>query len=84
MRTTIDLPDELVKAAKIKAIEEGISLKQLFIRSLERELSNTSAGTFAGKDNPAGRPWEQLRGKGTTTGLKAATSGFEDPNEDRS
>lgn len=38
MRTTIDLPDELLKRAKIKAVQEGITLKQLFIQCIEREL----------------------------------------------
>ena len=38
MRTTIDLPDELMKKAKIRAIEEGISLKAFFTRCLENEL----------------------------------------------
>lgn len=38
MRTTIELEDEILKKAKIRAVEEGISLKQLFTRALEREL----------------------------------------------
>ena len=41
MRTTIELPDELLKKAKIKAVEEGISLKQLFTRALENELDGS-------------------------------------------
>lgn len=39
MRTTIDLPDKLMKKVKIVAIEEGITLKELFTRTLEKELS---------------------------------------------
>lgn len=35
MRTTVDLPDDLMKRAKIRAVEEGISLKDLFIRALK-------------------------------------------------
>jgi len=38
MRTTVDISDELLKKAKVKAIEEGITLKELFTRSLEKEL----------------------------------------------
>lgn len=38
MRTTIELEDEILKKAKIRAVEEGISLKQLFTRALDREL----------------------------------------------
>ncbi len=38
MKTTIDLPDELLIAAKKKAAEEKTSLRSLFMRSLQREL----------------------------------------------
>ena len=43
MRTTIDLPDKLLKQAKIKAVTEGITLKQLFVRCLERELEGAQS-----------------------------------------
>ena len=39
MRTTIDLPDALGKRMKIRAAQEGQSLKTLIARALERELS---------------------------------------------
>jgi hypothetical protein len=70
MRTTLDLPDNLLKQAKIKAAEEGISLKELFTRSLVKELSEhqTQQGT---------PPWESLRGKGSASGLSPKTSPFE-------
>ena len=38
MRTTIDLSDDLMKKAKIHAVNEGITLKQLFTRLLEKEV----------------------------------------------
>ena len=38
MRTTIDISDDLMKKVKIHAIKEGITLKQLFTRLLEKEL----------------------------------------------
>ncbi len=38
MRTTIELPDELLKRAKVAAIERSTTLKELVIKSLEREL----------------------------------------------
>jgi len=38
MRTTIELPDELYIAAKIRAVEANVSLKDLVTRSLQREL----------------------------------------------
>ncbi|MBI3375033.1 MAG: hypothetical protein HY017_25205 [Betaproteobacteria bacterium] len=42
MRTTLDLPDQLVKRAKIKAIERGTSLRELVGAALERELDRPS------------------------------------------
>lgn len=39
MRTTLDLPDELLRKAKIAAIERGCTLRALFARALERELA---------------------------------------------
>ncbi len=42
MRTTLDLPDELLKQAKIKAVERGTSLRHLVGAALERELNRPS------------------------------------------
>ena len=39
MRTTIDIDDDLLKRAKIEAIERGTSLRDLVCSGLERELS---------------------------------------------
>lgn len=68
MRTTINIPDHLLKKAKLKAVEEGISLKELFTRSLEKELSEV---------NTTGAPWKKLHGKGSSDTLKPSDSGFE-------
>lgn len=38
MRTTIDISDDLMKKAKIHAVQEGITLKQLFTRLLEKKV----------------------------------------------
>ena len=38
MRTTLDLPDELLKRAKIEAVERGISLKELVGSALAKDL----------------------------------------------
>lgn len=38
MKTTIDIPDSLYKRAKIRAIERGLTLKDIVLTSLEREL----------------------------------------------
>jgi len=69
MRTTIDLPDKLMKKAKKLAIEEGITLKELFTRTLEKELSGGVSAKAA--------PWKQLHGKGSAQALQPEDSGFE-------
>lgn len=69
MRTTIDIPDSLMKKAKKKAIEEGITLKQLFTRTLEKELSGSSSQTAM--------PWKKLHGTGSAESLTPEDSGFE-------
>ncbi|MCZ6672571.1 MAG: hypothetical protein O7C75_06490 [Verrucomicrobia bacterium] len=43
MRTTIDIPEELFKKAKIKAAEQGVSLRELVIRGLQKTLSDVHA-----------------------------------------
>jgi len=70
MRTSIDLPDQLMKKAKLEAIERGVSFKDLVIQALEQELGQE------GKSNTS--YWKNLRGKGSAAHLKAETSGFDD------
>jgi hypothetical protein len=43
MRTTIDMPDALVRAAKARAADRGESLKDLMNRALAHELGLPSA-----------------------------------------
>lgn len=43
MRTTLDLPDALVKRAKIEAVERGMTLRELVSVALARELTAPSA-----------------------------------------
>lgn len=38
MRTTLDLPNELLKRAKITAVERGTTLRDLVRHALEQEL----------------------------------------------
>ena len=38
MKTTLDIPDDLYKKARIMAIEHGIRLRELMIEALSREL----------------------------------------------
>ncbi len=44
MRTTIDLPDSLMRAAKAKAATAGESLKVLFERAIAREVGRPAQG----------------------------------------
>lgn len=71
MKTTIDLPDDLMKKAKIKAIERGVSLKELFTEMLENELNESSI-----QNMPA--PWKALKGKGSASGLQPTDTPFDD------
>lgn len=41
MKTTIELPDDLLVAAKKRAAEERSSLKEIFERGLRRELTRS-------------------------------------------
>ncbi len=38
MRTTVDMPDELMQAAKVRAAERGETLKDLVTRAVAHEL----------------------------------------------
>lgn len=42
MRTTLDLPDALLRSAKIEAVRRGTSLRELVARAVERELTDPS------------------------------------------
>jgi hypothetical protein len=43
MKTTIDIPEPLYKKAKIRAVEQGQTLKQIVLIALERELEAPKA-----------------------------------------
>lgn len=38
VRTTIDIPDETYRALKIQAAHEGVAVRQIVLRGIEREL----------------------------------------------
>lgn len=42
MRTTLDLPDDLMRKAKIAAATRGLKLKEFFTLLLEREVGSQS------------------------------------------
>jgi hypothetical protein len=49
MRTTLDLPPDLMRAAKVRAAQRGESLKDLFTRAIAHEVSNPARGRPAGR-----------------------------------
>jgi hypothetical protein len=49
MRTTIELPSDLMHAAKVRAAQRGESLKDLFTRAIAHEVRSP------GRDRPTGR-----------------------------
>jgi hypothetical protein len=49
MRTTIDLPSELMHAAKVRAAQRGESLKDLFARAIEHEVRTPARGRPRGR-----------------------------------
>ena len=48
MRTTIDLPSDLMQAAKVRAAQRRESLKDLFTRAIAHEVGSTRRGRPAG------------------------------------
>ena len=61
MRTTIDMPDALMRAAKVRAGERGESLKDLVNRAIAHEL-----GLAAAPRQKAGRVSLPLVGRNAT------------------
>jgi len=45
VKPTIDIPEPLYRTAKIRAVEQGTSLKPLVLRALEQALSSAGAVT---------------------------------------
>lgn len=45
MRTTLDLPEDILRQAKIAASERGSSLRQLVIDALRREIGSEAQGS---------------------------------------
>lgn len=44
MRTTLEIPDAVFKKTKLKAVHEGVPLKVVVTRALEREVGGDSDG----------------------------------------
>jgi hypothetical protein len=47
MRTTLDLPDDLLRRAKIAAVHRGSTLRELVANGLRRELAASAAAAPA-------------------------------------
>jgi len=58
MKTTIDLPDELLIEAKKRAAESRTTLREIFERGLRRELN----GSFGGERLACRIRWVTVRG----------------------
>jgi hypothetical protein len=83
MKTTIDIPEPLYKKAKFRAIEQGVTLKQIMLTSLEHTLSQAvstppAVQSFAQRRRL--RPkFQQLRQAGALAGgVDSAVSVSED------
>ena len=53
MRTTLDLPDPLLREVKARAAMEGIKLKDYFARLVEAALQRPSLAASESKRSPA-------------------------------
>jgi hypothetical protein len=59
MRTTLEIPDDLFKQAKMRAVQEGVALKEVVTRALVRELTPGSR-SLARRKARAGRLFKEL------------------------
>ena len=70
MKTTIDLPDRLLRAAKTMAARRGTTLKALMTHALERELHDAARPAQAGFEvDDEGMPCLPRRGVSVTSGV---------------
>jgi hypothetical protein len=65
MRTTMEIPDDIFKKAKLRAVQEGVALKDVVTRALVRELTPGSANATLRKAR-AGRLFKELDRAGNT------------------
>jgi hypothetical protein len=55
MKTTVEIPDDLFRRAKVLAAQEGLSMKQLITESIQRRVKQSSETTIE-------PPWKQAFG----------------------
>lgn len=78
MKTTIELPDDLFKKAKIKALENGMTLKEFFIDAISQKLNSTQ------NRNTDTMPWKALIGTATIVPHLELLSGFDEESNESS
>ena len=80
MKTTIDLPDELVKELKLRAIHEGKKLKDAVAELLRRGLSAKSPGpaTIVKADNAMLKRRKEITRKFVSGEWGVELAGFEE------
>ena len=54
MKTTVDIPEQLYKRAKIRAVEEGTTLKDILLTALSQHLDQKPADRSISSRSP----WE--------------------------
>ena len=73
MRTTLEIPDDIFKKAKLQAVQEGVTLKDVVTRALERELTPGSSSAALRKAR-AGRLFKMLdKARNTRPGKQGKT-----------
>jgi hypothetical protein len=58
-KTTVELPDPLLREAKVASAQDGISLKEFFAEAVRERLRRRQGATSGGEFNP---PWMQAFG----------------------
>ena len=71
MKTTIELPDGLLRAAKAKAARRGTTLKAIIAHALEREVHHGGASNDIFEVDEDGLPHLPARGARVTSELVA-------------
>jgi hypothetical protein len=52
VRTTIDIPDEIYRKLKIKAAQQGQTVRQIALRGIQKEIEQPSAKPVPRLDQP--------------------------------
>jgi hypothetical protein len=68
MRTTLDLPDALFKEVKTRAIQEGVTLKELLATYIQAGLFHTKISPTEAQSDTRPLPiaWEKIPGEPPT------------------